>query len=135
MRPRGGLLAALALAGCVRSARAPEETPERARGEFAHCLEDRFSQTPAAPELEAALRTQLRRDRRAAALRLGRCVEALTPALRERDARTRALGAAVDELLPLLQRAESDPIALDRGVRHLGDAWAPPPSPRADAAR
>lgn len=120
-------LALLPVAGC-RSDRPDRLQPPSSRHEalrqLARCtFDDLPSPEPPAREIEAALRRAIRQHRYRFAVRAGQCSTALDPTLQAHDESLRALARAWDALLPLIQAPEPDDIAIERAIRHIGNAW------------
>jgi hypothetical protein len=112
----------LAVGACRREA--PRRlTRAAAVRELALCAFDGLGPEPSAPAVESAIRRALRKDRYAFAVRAGRCGTVLDAELRARDPAAAALGEAWDALLPRAQASAPDDIALERTVRHVGNAW------------
>lgn len=115
-------LAWVAALGCHSSppaAAAPRTRADAIRGLVRCALDD---QARDASAIESAVRRELRRDRHQFSLRAGRCARVLDAELRVREPALEALSAAWESLLVEAQRSRPDDIALERAVRHVGNA-------------
>lgn len=112
------------LFACRRDA--PSEAPrtrEAALRQLALCTFDGLGPEPDAMRVEAAIRQALRRDRMAFAERAGQCESAISDELRTHDPAMRTLDEAWSALRSAAQTNPADQIALERAVRHIGNAW------------
>ncbi len=125
MSTRPVLLAMVVALGGCRCGDGGPGTAGSAREAMQTLVQCAFNDVPVdatADHVEAAIRRALHTERERFAGRAGRCEESLTvgeatpPCL----ARVRREWAT---MLPVAESPTPDPIAVDRAVRHVGDAW------------